>query len=321
METDQRNISEQGVLKSQETHDLLSARAPVPCRSARCSFGHFCVCGVSYSALSMGARSGYGTAMHLQGDSPSSKWFSLQLQKPERRSDTSPGFESRGGGNFRYKPMPDTTLTTPKRNDRLAQLWNDLLADPVAPYPAAMHGRTVDARFDRNYMASLSLASDWERPSILNAPETNMTRRSYAVLEEAEQLEPVLLTGTDRAEPMSRSWRVELAKLFHYLFENVESAQPAADEAISEGEVFSDRSLEAAHAEILSLSSPFRWEPKPAWINAPVQSNLPISNMTDPRCFAARPKIPIRPLHKQPFYRRFFFYLRRWLSRNSRKIV
>ena len=134
-------------------------------------------------------------------------------------------------------------------------------------------------------------------------------------------MEPVPFTGTDIPQPVSRRWRVDLAKLFHNLFENAASPLPSAAEAISAGEVFSDMSLKAAHEEILSLSSPFRWEPKPAWVNAPVQSNPPFSNMTDPRGFLPRPKIPIRPLHKQPFYRRFFFYLRRWLSRNSRKTV
>ena len=217
--------------------------------------------------------------------------------------------------------MPDAILTTPKRSDRLAQLWDDLLADPVAPHPAAKPGRTVDARFERNYVASLPLASDWERPSISSVPEIRLMERSYTVLEEAERMEPVPFTGTDKPEPVSRSWRVDLAKLFHFLLEDIASPRPSADEAISEGEVFSDMSLKAAHEEVLALSSPFRWEPKPAWINAPVQSNPPFSNMTDPRCFAPRPKIPIRPLHKQPFYRRFFFYLRRWLSRNSRKTV
>jgi hypothetical protein len=118
---------------------------------------------------------------------------------------------------------------------------------------------------------------------------------------------------------VSRNWRVDLAKLFHNLLEEVASPRPSADEAISEGEVFSDISLQVAHEEILAWSSPFRWEPKPAWINAPGQSNPPFSNMTDPRSFAPRPKIPIRPLHKQPFYKRIFFYLRRWLSGNSTK--
>jgi hypothetical protein len=267
--------------------------------------------------------------MHLQGDGPSSTWFSLQQQKPGRRIYTPPGFDSPGGGNLRYKPMPDTILTTPKRNARLAQLWDDLLADPVAPHPAAKQGRTVDARFERNYVASFPLAPDRERPSMVSVPEIRAMGRSYVVLEEAERMEQVLLsraepvpfTGTDNPKPVSRSRRVDLAKLFHNLLQDVESPRPSADEAISEGEVFSAMSLKAAHEEILSWSSPFRWEPKPAWINAPVQSNPPFSNMTDPRCFAPRPKIPIRPLHKQPFYKRFFFYLRRWLSRNSRKTV
>jgi len=38
--------------------------------------------------------------------------------------------------------------------------------------------------------------------------------------------------------------------------------------------------------------------------------------MADPLRFAARPKIPIRPLHKQPFFLRILFYLRRWLRKS-----
>jgi hypothetical protein len=126
---------------------------------------------VSHSALSTRAHSRYGTAMHLQGDSPSSRWFSLQQQKSGRRIYTPPGFESLGGGNFRYKLMPDPILTTPNRNPRLAQLWDDLLADPVEPRPAVTQAKTLDARFERNYVASLPLAPDREHLSMVSGPE------------------------------------------------------------------------------------------------------------------------------------------------------
>ena len=195
---------------------------------------------------------------HL-GDRSSSKWFSL--------------FESLGGGNLRYKPMAATFFTSPKSNDRLAQLWDELLADPVPPHPTAQ-----------------------------------------------QRMEPVPFTETDKLEPVSRRWRVDLAQLFHNLMEPevAESTLPSAEEAISEREAFSELSIEAAHEASLALSSPFRWEPKPAWIKAPVHSNPPFSNTTHPRRFALRPKIPLRPLHKRPFYMRLFFYLRRWLSGDLR---
>jgi hypothetical protein len=189
-----------------------------------------------------------------------------------------PCFE--GGGNLRTNPMATTIFTTPKSNDRLAQLWDDLRADPVPPHPAAKVWNVAEHRFQINR-------------------------------------EPVPFLGMDELKPTRRPWRVDLAKLFHSLVETVdaESVSPAPGETIPEADGFSNPAAVAAHEAALALSSPFHWEPKPAWISAPVQSQPPFTKVTDPRLFAPRPKIPLRPLHKQPFYRRLFFYLRRWLSK------
>jgi len=173
--------------------------------------------------------------------------------------------------------MATTIFTSPKNDDRLAQLWEDLLNDPVPPHPLAKAWRTVGARFERSR-------------------------------------EPVLLAETEQPRSMSRRWRVDFVKLFHSLLETVEVESASPNEVIAE-DAFSELSLEAAHEASLALASPFHWEPKPAWISAPVSSNPPFARITDPHQFAPRPKIPLRPLHKQPFYRRFFFYLRGWLSR------
>jgi len=179
--------------------------------------------------------------------------------------------------------MATTILTTPKSDARLTQLWDDLLADPVPPHPAAKGWRAAGPRFEMNR-------------------------------------EPIPFLGMDELKPTSRPWRVDLAKLFHSLLETVDAEfpSPAPGEAISEADRFSNPAAVAAHEAALTLSSPFHWEPKPAWINAPVQSQPPFTKVTDPRLFAPRPRIPLRPLHKQPFYRRFFFYLRRWLSRKPK---
>jgi len=223
--------------------------------------------------------------MHLQADCPSCRWFSLQGQKSkpkvqlDDRTDanqaavrlyTSPCFA--GGGYLRYQSMAATIFTTPKRDDRLAQLWDELIADPVPPHPATQ-----------------------------------------------QRSELVVLQRQDDLEPVSRRWRADLAKLFQSLVEpgEAEYSSPSAGEALSEREAIQVMFLEAAHEEALALSSPFHWEPKPDWINRPTASTSPFSYPTDPRRFASRPKIPIRPLHKQPIYRRILFYLHRWLSRKS----
>ena len=107
-------------------------------------------------------------------------------------------------------------------------------------------------------------------------------------------------------EAVSRSWRADFSTWLQGVLE------PEVG-TISEREASSEPSLAAAHETALAISSPFHWEPKPAWINIPGRSTPALLNPADPRLFAAKPKIPIRPLHKQPLYRRVYFYLSRWL--------
>jgi hypothetical protein len=158
--------------------------------------------------------------------------FHCNSKSPEGAHYIPSCFESPGGGNLRHKPMAATYFTNPKRGDRLAQLWEDLLADPVPLQPAAKQ-RKMD--------------------------ETPVLRRLD---------EPVPFLRTDDPRPMSRGWRVDFAKLFLSLLEPVASSspRPSAADAISEGEASSDLSIEAAHEASLSYSTPFHWEPKPAWI-------------------------------------------------------
>ncbi|HSJ85617.1 MAG TPA: hypothetical protein VK909_00285 [Anaerolineales bacterium] len=179
--------------------------------------------------------------------------------------------------------MVATNFTTPKNNDRLTQLWEDLLAEPVPPHPAAKEWKAAGACFEMNS-------------------------------------ESVLFLGIDELKSTSRPWRVDLAKMFHSLLETVDAElpSPAPGEVISEADGFSNTSAVAAHEAALALSSPFHWEPKPAWINAPVRSGSSTLNPAGPQRFVARPKIPLRPLHKQPLYMRILFCLRRWLSRKSK---
>ena len=155
--------------------------------------------------------------------------------------------------------MRDTVFPTPKMNERLARLWDGLLAEPVPPHPAYTQQRTV------------------------------------VLLQQTDHSEPVL---PHRDEPGRLSWSDGLARWFQDIVELQEggAALPSDDEANSE-------------------PSPFRWEPKRGAMIVTGRSTAPFSHTNDARPFAPRrPQIPIRPLHKQPFYRRFFFYLRRWLS-------
>jgi hypothetical protein len=193
--------------------------------------------------------------------------------------------------------MPATLKNTLKQTSRLSELWDDLLSDPVSPRPVAKEKMTTAARLEVSYPVSPLFAPALKRPSLPGNYEPD--RFPHA------------------AKPVNSSWRNSLEGLFHNLIE-LETAEPSPlsmERANSESEAISDLSIETAHEESLALISSFRWEPKPAWVNAPIQQKPPLPNAAVPQRSAARPKIPLRPLHKQPFYKRFFFYLRRWLSR------
>jgi hypothetical protein len=245
---------------------------------------------------------------------------------------TQPCFESPGGEYFRYKPMQATIKNTRNRTTRLSQLWDDLLSDPVSPHPVAEERLTAGAHLEVSTAVSSPFEPDRELPFVLRLPETEpemfLITRTHAA--EAESVEPIRLgndeptrfTPPDETEMTRVSWGASLENLFHGLVE-VENPEPAAlfvEETIAESEALPDMTVAAAHEETLAFSSPFRWEPKPAWVNPPSQSTPPVGKLADPRQFVARPRIPRRPLHKQPFYRRFFFYLQHWLSKSSGRI-
>ena len=126
---------------------------------------------------------------------------------------------------------------------------------------------------------------------------------------------------TDAAEPVSEDWRGSFDRLLHGLEElaTTEPSVSSAEEITFEREAFPDVAIEAAHEESLSFSSPFRWDPKPAWLDVPNSPKHLVPEAEAARRLVYSPKIPIRPLHKQPMYRRLFFYLRGWLGRIFRK--
>ena len=222
-----------------------------------------------------------------------------------------------------------------KRKDRLSQMWDQLLSDTVAPDPKVHERAFAGARLESSAAIFPILAPDLEVPSFLGEPEISVPERSYAVVEEnafgttaLREEEPVetlvvsnyeadrFTTSSEAAEPVSHPWKDSFERLLNSLTELEDPGRSAlsVEEASSETEASSDVPVEAASAESVTFSSPFRWEPKPAWVDVRVQPQMPYPNAanTGSRIYSSR--IPFRPLHKQPFYRRFFFYLRSWLS-------
>jgi hypothetical protein len=135
---------------------------------------------------------------------------------------TQPCFESLGGGFFRYKPMVEVVTKMRKRNDRLSQLWDDLLSDRVPLHPVVNERITVTADFEASDPISAPFAPDLERVSLLSVPETEpesfVTAPSYAVveedtatitvLEEEEGIE-LLLVSTYEPDPFTPTEEVE----------------------------------------------------------------------------------------------------------------
>ena len=257
---------------------------------------------------------------------------------------TQPCFEPLGSGYFRYKPIPDKPQRKKRsRKDRLSKLWDHLLSDAVAPNPAAEERTTIVGHLQDRHPVFPAFAADLELPSLLRGPETKPEVSLAAlplvaveedtsgqiVLQEEKRVETVLLSA-DEPEPFtttdeqtSRPWRESIDKLLHSLVELTDDDPSSLSEAESgsEQDASPNESIESAHEESLSFSSPFRWEPKPAWIDVPGLPRQVEPEGVDARHLVYLPRVPIRPLHKQPFYRRIFFYLRGWLSRTFRKSV
>ena len=234
--------------------------------------------------------------------------------------------------------MQDTLNKTHKKRDRLAEMWEDLLANPVAPEPPAKERMALGARPEADHPVSRLFAPALEPSALWSVQaiesETSVVARTDSAQKE-ERVESILLKGRDNEpdrfppapvnppKPVRPTWRDSLQTFFSTLVEpvNTDPALLLLEVENSDSEAPASMTLKTAHEESLSFSSPFRWEPKPAWINTPVQSSPRSPGVTDVQRLAFRPKIPLRPLHKQRFYRRLFFYLRGWLSRSFRKTV
>jgi hypothetical protein len=259
---------------------------------------------------------------------------------------TQPCFEQVRGGYFRYKPTPDAPMSNPrKRKDRLSKLWDNLLSNPLAPDPVAEERTTAGGGLEGSYPVFPTFTPDLGLPAHLRGPETEPDFSVLAlplvaveedtagqtVLREETRIETLLqdndepepLTPTDAAGPVISHWRDSLDLLIHSLEElvNHEPSDLPAEEANTETETYSGPPLEAAGQGSSSFSSPFRWEPKPAWLDVPSQPKPLSPNPADTRPPVYISRIPIRPLHKKPFYQRVLFYLRGWLRRIFEKTV
>src|SRR5574341_17496 len=250
---------------------------------------------------------------------------------------TQPCFEQLGGNYFRYQPMAAAPASHPrKRKDRLSKLWDHLLSDPVAPNPAAEERTTAGSGWEGSYSVFPTFTPDVGFPSHSSGSETvpdfsvpalplvevEEDTAEPTVLKEETRIETLLLshdepdpsTSTDAAGPVSSHWRDTLDIVLHGLEELVKDEPPAlsAEEASTETEALGGPSLDALDQGSDSYPSPFRWDPRPAWIDVPSPPKPPFPNtaVAPPSVFISR--IPRRPLHKQPFYRRIFFYLRGW---------
>jgi hypothetical protein len=262
-------------------------------------------------------------------------------------------FEPLGGGTFRYKPAPEgSARKSRKRANRLSQLWGGFLSNPVAPVPLAIERGIIEARLEASVSASPMFVPDLELPSFLSQPETEPEvsvrvlpfvavqedKGGRTTLKDTEPFEalalsnhepdPFRITRTETAMGMSENGNNDLeeSSLRQGERENAEASALSAftgsvstGESNPESEESSGAPFDDTRPEFSFFSPTLGLEPKPAWIKASAQINPPVVGAGETRRLVHKPKIPLRPLHKQPFYRRIFFYLRNWLSRSLRK--
>jgi hypothetical protein len=193
---------------------------------------------------------------------------------------------------------------------------------------------------------------DLELPSFLSQPETEPEvsvrvlpfvavqedKGGRTTLKDTEPFEalalsnhepdPFRITRTETAMGMSENGNNDLEESSLRQGER-ENAEPSALSAFTgsvstgesnpESEESSGAPFDDTRPEFSFFSPTLGLEPKPAWTKASAQINPPSVGTGETRRLLYKPKIPLRPLHKQPFYRRIFFYLRNWLSRSLRK--
>jgi hypothetical protein len=156
-------------------------------------------------------------------------------------------------------------------------------------------------------------------PSFIRPPEIEprhpLTALTFVVVDTQlsdDESDPFSSTPTEAV--MKRSERNDpIESLVHTPAEPADVGQlPHPPDEDSQHEPFDD-----ARSEFSFFAPTLGLEPRPAWLNAPVQPR-PVP-AEEARRLSNRSTFPIRPLHKQPFYRRIFFYLRGWLTRTFRK--
>lgn len=260
---------------------------------------------------------------------------------------TQPCFEHLGDGYFRYKPVPDAPVRkVRKRKDRLSELWDNLLSDYVPPNPASEESASTEAPSESRGHVFPALTSDPGLASLSSKLEIEPAQISVPALSfvtvEKDIADPIVLkeetrfgtvalnnqepgsfTSTGAAEPVITPWRDSLDKLLHSLEELVNDRPHAlsAEEQNFESEEVAGIPTKADDPEAGPTFSPFRWDPKPAWLDVPIQPKPSSPRAMEAEHLVFRSKIPMRPLHKQRFYRRFFYYLRGWLSGLFKKTV
>ena len=231
---------------------------------------------------------------------------------------TQPCFEPVGGGAFRYRSEPAVvTKKIHKRPDRLSQLWDGFLAQPVRPVPLASERTTLRVTREEDPAVAPRFNPDRRLPSFLSQPETEperpVTALTFVVLDtelSEDRLDPFSNTPMETAMKMNEDGNLPADGSVHI---------PGDDGKVEETkrETLSEAPFEDARAEFSFFSPTLSLEPRPAWLDGPAQPR-PVP-AEEARRLIYRPRFPLRPLHKQPFYRRIFFYLRGWLTRTFRK--
>lgn len=211
-----------------------------------------------------------------------------------------PCFEQLEGDRFGYVPQPPY-MRIHWKTDRLACLWDDLVANFVLPDPASAEGTSPWLDSQPGWLFS---------PAPVPGPELTSSLKSAEMQGETS---PGSHTGGSGEHTLLERDDFEPVQLIQKAVD-VGTVPPgeaplAAYARDSDPELHPLSQEEMEREPIHPLRVETSYTPFPAMIKVSMEPELPASTI-DTRRIAHGLKIPAKPLHKRPIHQRLFFCLR-----------
>jgi hypothetical protein len=222
---------------------------------------------------------------------------------------TLPYFDHVEGDHFRYM-QTTPVMNIWKGTNRVSQLWEDLAANCVDPNPAVTEKTSSWFDWDAAQQLSVEMVPD---TTLTTSPD----RQEMGVLEASSTISFLGASEDDRKENLTllEKFGHESIHLIKHTIEVLTAPPEVERDAIQDRE--DSRDVSADNPEELDQIpvSAIVLEPGPAFYPTMVRVSMEPEQQAssiDTRRMAYGLKIPVRPLHKRPFYQRIFFCLRGW---------